>query len=214
MTKFYLLTALATAVLLICVPLTKAQSSDSGAQQLLEKVAEKYGQMAAFSVDFVYEMKQPAANLTDQLIGKAFVQGSMYRLDLGDQQISSNGKAVWSYSREISEVIITTPEPGSGFILQRLFQMHKEKYHYQIIKQERSEQIIALSPQDKNESLFKIELTIDAKSTHLRSCKLFYKDGSRHTYRVRNLRLEKEQPLPYFSFNKKAHKNVEVIDLR
>ena len=212
--KESLLTTLIVSASLFCLSPVQAQPSDPSAQTLLEKVAKKYSQMTAFSVDFVYEMKQPAAQMSDQLIGKAFLQGEMYRLELGGQQISSDGKAIWSYSRETNEVTITVPEPESSFMLQNFFNLHKEKYHYQTAKKEKSNHTIALSPQDKSQSLFKIELNIDTKSTSIRSCKLFYKDGSRHIYRIRSLHTEKKQPLHYFRFNRKTHEDAEVIDLR
>ena len=184
------------------------------ARAVLEQLSTTYSQMPAFSIDFTYELKQPGEKLQN-LEGKGFFQGNMYRLFFGKEEIYNNGQTQWVYLPESKELTITTAEPNKQFELSSLLNSYRQGYRYRILPTKTSSiQLVELVPLDKTEPFFKIQLKIDVQSLFLHSNKIFYKDGSRHTYHIHRCLESKKQSLRYFSFDTRAQKNLDIIDLR
>ena len=181
-------------------------------QDLLEQIAEKYQAMEAFSVQFTYEMHHPQLNITDSFTGKAFVQDTMYVLDLQTQQILSNGEALWTYIQESQEVTITSIDEESELNIQNLLNMYKGNFDSRLLSEEGISRRIELVSKQKDSPLFKAQLLVDTEDMLLQEAKLFYKDGSRFTYTMYDLKIEKAQPKSYFSFQ--VTEQQTVIDLR
>ncbi len=75
-------------------------------------------------------------------------------------------------------------------------------------------------PGDRSDSrkcdnqFFKIRLHISEDDKVLKRWKIFEKNGTRYTYDINNFNPEAAVEEELFAFNKRAHKGVEVVDLR
>lgn len=212
MKKFFLLSVYMFGCLFAHVSLLYAQAAPQ-AQALLKQLSGTYAQMEAFSVDFSYEITYLGTGPSYHAAGKAFVQGPRYRLDLKEQQISCDSLSTWTYFKASHEVTITPSDPKSSLNLQNLFQLLQKDYRYRLRHSAGHTRTLDLIPQDKAPAWFQIQLQIDAKAQTLQRCTFFYKDDSRHIYRLKAPKPEKAQPASYFRLDQ-AYKDAEIIDLR
>ncbi len=183
------------------------------AKDVLEKLSTKYHTIPAFSLSFTYQIKEPESAPT-QVTGKAFVQGNMYQLTLNKQRIYCNDTTMWTYLPAAREVTITAPSTDNYFDPKTLLQRYKQGHRYRVLRTEGQLYTIEITPFDKAQELFKIQLEIDIHTLYLVRGKLFYKDGSRHNYHIQDFREEQPQPATYFIFDTSTPKDLEVIDLR
>jgi len=93
---------------------------------------------------------------------------------------------------------------------------HGYKYIYngEVKIKGRTYQEIDLTPEDINKSFFKVRLEIDKAKKQIYSALIFDKNGNRYTYTLRSFVPNIQIPDNTFTFDPKAHKGVEVVDLR
>ena len=198
--------------LFLCLRFSYAQQKDP--HQLLKQVSKKYRSMPALLLRFSYAIHQAGLDFSDQVQGSALIQQDMYKIDIGDQRIGCDGSSTWTYIPELNEVTITKTSPENSLNLDILFNLYQEKYNYRSLGTQGTRSTIELTPKDKEEELFKIQVHMNTSSVHLEQVKLFYKDGSRYTYVIKGIEEQPLQPEASFRFQSERGQQVEVIDLR
>ncbi|HMR18704.1 MAG TPA: outer membrane lipoprotein carrier protein LolA [Sphingobacterium sp.] len=216
--KKYLLT-----VILHIMVLALAAQTDPAAQELLNKVSQKYEAYKTIRSDFTLEVKdtqgQAFANSGTMLFNKP--QGQ-YRIQIKDDDIISDGKAVWNISKELKEVQITEADDNPNTIgPNNLFSFYKNGYKYvhmpdeQIKKNGKTEpvKVVELSPIDTRTNYFKIKLRVN-KNTHIHDITIFDKSNNRYIYTINTLYVNLNLPKSNFELKKDNYKGYEIIDLR
>jgi outer membrane lipoprotein-sorting protein len=205
---------------------------DAEAKAILNQVSIKYRAYNVVKSDFTFVIDNPQAQETATQEGTIIVQSktNKYKLSLYsqdpttktqvDQEIITDGKNQWTYTKKDKEVQLNKVDNSGdqSFNPAQMFTMYEKGYKYIYTGSEtlkgRVYQIIDLTPEDIDKSFFKIRLMIDKVKKQIYSALIFDKSGNKYDYTIRTFTPNVQVPESTFTFDKKTHPGVEVVDLR
>ncbi len=209
--------------LLSILAITLFGQTDPAAKALLEKVSKKYEQYKTIKSDFNLVVRDAEGNSYNNPGIMMFNKpNNQYCIRLQDQDIISDGKSVWSISKEIKEVQITEAESNTSSIgPNNLFSFYKTGYKYvhmpdeKITKNGKTEtvKVVELSPLNTKTNYFKIKLRIN-NNTHIHDVTIFDKSNNRYIYTINTLYVNHNIAKSNFEFQKEKYKDFEIVDLR
>ncbi|MEM6642023.1 MAG: outer membrane lipoprotein carrier protein LolA [Bacteroidota bacterium] len=187
---------------------------DKEALAVLDAMSANYQSVEAFKASFSQQLINESAGIDETMSGKITVKGDMYVLQVAGQQIYNNGKDVYTYNPEISEVTISSYDPEESEItLSNVYDLYKNGFKYVLTSTDaKGNRIIDLDPESRDKSYFKIRMSITAKD-ELNSFTVFERSGNQYVYSI-NAFEETSLPTNYFTFDTSKYPNVEVIDFR
>ncbi len=211
-----------TGILIGLMPLTAALAQseyDKQARQILDAMSKHYQAIGAYEADFSYSMEIPDQPQADKFEGQIAVKGDKFRLNMGGQEVINDGTTVWTYLEEANEVNIDNYDPEEGDISPtQIYNAYQRGFKYVYVEDEtidgKTYQVIDLIPENTDNQFFKIRLHISEDDKVLKRWKIFEKNGTRYTYDINNFNPEAPVDDEVFTFNKRQHKGVEVVDLR
>ncbi|MEO7463014.1 MAG: outer membrane lipoprotein carrier protein LolA [Ferruginibacter sp.] len=192
--------------------------SDPDAKKVLDAVSSKFKTYKNVSAKFSLKIENSAGKNLGVKNGTVYMKGSRYRINVGSQDIFSDGSNVWTYDKPSNEVTINRLDPNANSITpQKLFTNFYDKdFLYKLngaVKVGgKSLQELELTPIDKTKPFYKVLLYIDKNS--INTTKIFEKNGNRYTYSVASLNTSSAISDALFSFDAKKYPGVEVVDLR
>jgi len=185
---------------------------DADAKAILSKVSAKYKMYDVVKTDFVFTLDNQQAGVKETQSGTLTAKSklnkfkvSLYGADAASknvvqQEIISDGKTQWTYLKKDNEVQVNNVDnSGDGLNPAKIFTIYEHGYKY---------------PEDDKKGFFKVRLEIDKAKSQIYSALIFDKNGNRYTYTVKNLVPNPAVADNMFTFDVKAHKGVEVVDLR
>ena len=201
-----------------CTSLALAQQ-DPKAEKILEAMTRKYQSLKVFSATFNQTLENPKNKIKETMQGEIFVSGNKFRLKMKDQEIINNGTTLWTFMKSENEVNISDNDPEDQQMSpSAIFTLYKKGYKYALVDEIREAgqgyYIIELSPEDKNNPVFKVRLQINKKDNSLKNWTMFRNNGNRYIYSIKNFNPDPEVDANFFSFDKSKYKGVKVIDLR
>lgn len=212
------ITLFAFIIFLTVSQLTQAQ--DPQARQILDAMSKKYQSLKVFRANFNQTLENTSSKMKENVEGEITVMGNKFRLKTEDQEIINNGNTIWTYIKSENEVNISENDPADeGMTPNKIFTMYKKGYKSAYVEEAKVGgelcDVIELSPEDRNDPVFKVRLNISKKDKSLKSWVMFRNNGNRYTYSISDF-----TPNPnnvdnnYFAFDKSKFKGVKVIDLR
>jgi outer membrane lipoprotein-sorting protein len=201
---------------------------DTQAKVILDQLSKKYHSYNMVKSDFTFIIEDQQNNAQQTQEGTLIVQArtnkyklSLYGTDSKDieQEIISDGKSQWTYLKKDKEVQLTNVDHSDGgFNPAQLFTMYDKGYKYIYTGNKnidgRVYQIVDLTPEDIKKSFFKIRLTIDKVKKQIYNALIFDNNGNKYNYTLRSFTPNVQMPESIFTFDKKAHPGVELVDLR
>jgi len=201
---------------------------DVAAKAILNKVSEKYRSYDAVKTDFVFTLDNPQAGIKDTQRGTltARSKSNKFRVVLYApattaiaQEIISDGKTQWTYLKKDNEVQVNNVDnSGEGINPAKVFTIYEHGYKYiyngDVKIGGKTYQEIDLTPEDAKKPFFKVRLEIDKVKKQIYSALIFDKNGNRYIYTLKSFTANVQIPDNAFTFDVKAHKGVEVVDLR
>ncbi len=211
-----------TGILITLMPLAAVQAQseyDKEARKILDAMSQHYQAIGAYEADFSYTMEIPDQPQADQFEGQITVKGDKFRLNMGGQEVINDGTTQWTYLEEANEVNIDNYDPEEGDISPtQIYNAYQRGFKYVYEEDEtingKAYQVVDLIPENKDNQFFKIRLHISQEDKVLKRWKIFEKNGTRYTYDINNFDPEAPVDDEVFTFNKRKHKGVEVVDLR
>ncbi len=196
-----------------------AQAQDPKARQILDAMSKKYQSMKVFRADFNQTLENTSSKVKENVEGEITVMGNKFRLKTEDQEIINNGNTIWTYIKSENEVNISENDPeDEGMTPNKIFTMYKKGYKSAYIEEAKVDgelcDVIELSPEDRNDPVFKVRLNISKKDKSLKSWVMFRNNGNRYTYSITDFTPNPNVDNNYFAFDKTKFKGVKVIDLR
>jgi outer membrane lipoprotein-sorting protein len=218
------------SVLSLLTTYTFAQK-DAAAKDILNKVSAKYRTFNVVKTDFDFTLENKQAGVTETqsgtLISKS--KANKFKVTLYGpqaaakpevaQEIISDGKTQWTYLKKDNEVQVNNVDiSGEGLNPAQIFTIYEHGYKY-IYNGDtkvggKAYQEIDLTPDDASKSFFKVRLLIDKAKKQIYSALIFDRNGNRYTYTLKSFIPNPPVAESIFSFDPKAHKGVEVVDLR
>ena len=189
------------------------------AKKLWEQVSKKYDAYSTIQSSFSFSARQ-AEGETYTEKGTLYLNKpkNQYRVELGVQDLISDGKTTWSVLKEDKEVQISEAENSNQTIgPNNLFTFYKKGFKYVGMDDERLGndvlQVVELSPIDTKTNYFKIKLRVN-KNKHIHDVLIFDKSGARYTYTIQTLYVNHPISSSTFSFSRSAYPTFELVDLR
>ena len=208
-----------TASLLIVSSWVMAQK-DKKATAILDEMSKKYQTMKSFSASCTYGVEGTNAKLTESYKGDVTVKGAKFRLKMLGQEVFTNGKELYSYTKETNECQVSDFNPAEMDALSptKIYTIYKKGYKYVFVEEvkEGSQlyEVVELSPEDKGSKVAKVQIKVDKKDKSVKSWKVWDKNGKRTVFRVDKFMANAPADDKIFTFDKKKYPGVEVVDLR
>ncbi len=202
---------------------------DAAAKKILNQVSAKYKSYDVVKTDFTFTYENPQANTKDTQTGTLISRSKANKFKVTiynpedktvvDQEIISDGKSQWTYIKKDKEVELSDVDHSPESINPaQLFTIYEHGYKYIYNGDERVDgklcQIIDLTPEDTKTTFFKVRLSIDKAKKQIESALIFDKNGSRYNYIIRTFTPNVKVSESLFTFDKKDHPGVELVDLR
>lgn len=213
-------TILIGALLCGMVSVSSAQSTDPKAKVVLDGVSKKFKSLTSVVANFILKVEGANNKVSDTKKGTVFLKGAKYKVALDGQEIISDNKTSWTYSKDVNEVTINSVDQSSSAMTPaKLFTNFYDKDYLYRMEGETTEkgkvlQNIELTPTDKSKSMFKVLVSIDKKSQTIARMKMFEKNGNKVTYEITNFTPNAAVTEGTFTFDAKKYPGVEVVDLR
>jgi outer membrane lipoprotein-sorting protein len=202
---------------------------DVDAKKILNQVSRKYRSYDVVKTDFTFTFENQQSGTKDSQTGTLVSRSkaNKYKVTIYnpqdkttvDQEIISDGKSQWTYIKKDKEVELSNVDNSSDALNPaQLFTIYEKGYKYVYNGDEKVDgklcQVIDLTPEDANKQFFKVRLSIDKATKQIYSAMIFDKNGSRYNYIIRSFTPNVKVPDSMFTFDKKDHPGVEVVDLR
>jgi outer membrane lipoprotein-sorting protein len=211
---------LITAAVLMSMTMAGAQTAaEQKAADLLKKASTKIKAFTTMEVDFTYVMENTQMGIKETMNGKVFSKGDKYRMTVGDNVFISDGKSVWNYIDDLSEIHINTIENTEGGLSPTaLLNDFETQYQAKFIKQETHNgklvDIIDLVP-NAPQSFFKYRMALEASNQNLIYTTAFDRHGGTYTYTIVTLKPNLPVAENKFQFNRSDFPaSADVIDMR
>ncbi len=214
MTQKFILLALAAGL-----ALPAAAQQDPKAGKILDAVSAKYTALKSFEAGFTQTLENPAAKLKQNLTGDVTVSGQKYHLKTSGQEVINDGKTTWTYLKSENEVNISESDPSNQDMSPaQMYSMYKKGYKYTYVQSLKdagvASDLIELTPEDRKNDVFKVQLIVGTADKAIHSVKTFKKNGTRTTFTLKNFKPNVPVTATSFAFDKAQHPGVKVVDLR
>lgn len=205
--------------LLVSAQFAHAQTSDQNAVKLLKSVSQKYSAYKTMQMDVSLTIENLETKSKETKTGKVSGKGNMFKAEMGNQIIMSDGKTLWTYLKDVNEVQISDFEQGQGIMSPNdIFKIAEKDYLVymgeKVTEGGKSLQIIELTPKNKSLSFSKIKMYIDTSDNTVKKGVVYDKNAIHYTYTISNFKSNVDMPDSNFKFDKTKYPGVEVIDLR
>ena len=220
MKKTILIGALLCGMVSVGTAQTKGGQNDPKAKAVLDGVSRKFKSLTSVVANFILKIEGSNNNVSDTKKGTVYLKGAKYKVALDGQEIISDNKTSWTYTKDANEVTINSVDQSAGTMTPaKLFTNFYDKDYLYRLDGETTEkgkvlQNIELTPTDKSKSMFKVLVSIDKKNQTIARMKMFEKNGNKVTYEITNFTPNAGVNESTFTFDTKKYPGVEVVDLR
>ena len=203
-------------ILALCSSIALAQT-DAKAKAILDKTVEHIKSYPAVEIVFDLSMINKAEDINETHHGKAYMKDKMYRIDVMDVINYFDGEVIYTYMPDQEEVNIKNPDENEDEMLNPsiLFDIHNQKFTQKLVEDKDGKAYIELTPKQSHKQISKIGVWFNTKTNMVEKVTSFGKDGNDVVITIKSLKKpEKELDVTIFRFDKDAHPEVDVIDLR
>ncbi len=194
---------------------------DVKAKEVLDKLSQKTKTYKTIKIEFSTTIENLAKKTKETNTGSVFMKATKYKVNFLNTELYCDGKTIWSYLKEAQEVNIKNASDEDNSVLNpaKIFTIYNEGFKYQYLgeKTENGKNVheIDLFPIKSGEKNYsRVKLVIDKDNLQIVSIKTIGKDGINYTINVTKFTADQNMDDNIFIYDEKAHKGVEVIDLR
>ena len=210
MTRFATLSRLGGA-LVLAVVLCTGQAVAQTAEQKARELQRRYGTVRSLQADFV----QTSGG--QSLRGTIAVRGNAFRLDLGEQVLVTDGRTMWSYSRDDQQVVVQAYDEGQvGFSVGQLFTDYLRVFRATGASTARlggvAYDVLSLRPRASGSSVRDATLYVRSSDAVPTRVRVHDRNGGSLQFDVANVRLNRTLAANTFRFT--APRGTETVDLR
>ncbi len=182
------------------------------AQEYLDNLANAVQKAPGLKIAFEAKLSDLSGENTESGKGMLFLSKNLSRLDIDGSEIYSNDETQWVYLPEEQEVTIQ-PIEENELTPASIFTIYKNGYRFRLLKEEKDNVIVELSPFHIESDYVRITLNINTANEQLNSFVAQGRDGKLTNVTITQWE-EKTIPENEIKYIESAHPDVEVIDLR
>ena len=187
-------------------------SQQSNANALIKKMVKTFRdpKNVEVSYDYCYQEKGKSPEKKQQ--GKAYMEGERYKIVMNEQETISDGKVIWTYLVEEQEAMVSDAGFGDDNTPFKLITTLDRDYTATLIEtNEKRQSVVQLT---NPEGRYPKVIVRIAKDGSLDSAEIEEAGGGMLTIEVKDLKVNQTFDDAFFSFDEKAHPDVEIIDMR
>jgi outer membrane lipoprotein-sorting protein len=170
---------------------------------IFEQLASNYKKAKSITAEFKNEDDSMNGTLIADKSGK-------YLIKTNSRTICSDRKSIWNYSKEDKKVIISKYEESGDISIENVFFDFSENYTQKSENKESGYTVLYLTPKKKSGSAGDVKLCV---SSDLQIKKIiFVSNYGEDSWKI--LKIETNTKIPNGTFEFKAPKDAQVIDLR
>lgn len=183
------------------------------AGQLVKRVIDQLNSHKNYEIAFDYEVGNSLTAVSEIETGKATLKGEAYKLEIAGQEITSDGKTLWTYLIDDEEVMVGNATDESLMTPIKMLTTYDKDYSMKYVKQavKGKKCVEMLNPKGEFK---RITLTIDEKKLEIEKAKIEAQSGDEIVVTIKSYNYDKTVKDNFFTFDEKMHKNVDVIDMR
>lgn len=209
------------SIVFILSSLISYGQKDPAAKAILKDMKEKYDSYQTMEVNFDLILEIPESPSETQS-GQIIQAGEKYRVKLDDQAIYCDGTGIWVHLIGNNEVQINdldTSEDSEMMSPKDLLRIYEsEDFDYAITGDAKEGgipvQYIEFKPMDRDSEYSKIKMTVESKENQLKSLRIFGKDGSQYTIKLKSMETNHYVDASTFTFDESQFPGVRIEDLR
>ena len=201
--------ALVALAAVLCTGQATAQTTNPEA--VARRLQQRYGTVRSLQADFV----QTTGG--QRLRGTLAVRGPAFRLDLGEQVLVTDGRTMWSYSRDDRQVVVQDYDEGQvGFSVGQVFTDYLRVFRVTgattaTLAGVRHD-VLSLRPRASGSSVRDATLYVRSSDAVPTRVRVHDRNGGTLQFDVSNVRLNRALPASTFRFD--APRGTETVDLR
>ena len=166
------------------------------------------------NVELTYKYQIEADGKTSEIQqGKGWLQGEAYKVEMVEQHIISDSKTIWTYLVDEEEVMISNAEDGVDNTPLKLFTSLDENYVATLsdIDDKGTATIELANPKGQ---YHRVTLRANVGKMTIKGLDVYLEDGTKLIININEMKFDQELDDKFFTFDPKAHPNVDVIDMR
>ena len=199
--------------------LSNSEIQDNRSSVILNKLSKTYKTYKSVKASFNIKIDNKQNNTTVKQSGVLYQKGKKFKVNISGQEISFDGKTIWTYIEDANEVQISKFDPKSIDINpSEIFTIYEKGFLHSYSGQKKvgnsTLDIVKLTPMDKNKSYFLVKLSVDKLANKIKEMSVHNKNGLITTYSISKFEPNVNINDSYFKFNPKDKPGVIEIDLR
>ncbi len=191
--------------------------AQNGAKDILDKSSAKIKAYPAVEIEFSLIMENKEEDIREEHQGKAYMKGSLYKLEVMDVVNYYDGKNIYTYMPEAQEVNLKNPSDEEEEMLNptKIFNIHNTGFKQKLISNTGGTAYIELYPNDLNKNFIKIGIWVKTSDSSIQKVESFGKDGNNLIIKIKSLKQPTQLPTDsFFKFDPAQHPEVEIVDMR
>jgi outer membrane lipoprotein-sorting protein len=210
------------------------ETHDPNAKKILDKVQTTTKGYQTLRASFEWTLENKAEKTKDSKSGFMFIKGEKYKLILSGTEMFTDGKTMWTYSKDANEITISEVEEDGESIISnptKIFNLYQKGFKYvlkgeeqrdvkvkkdgKIVTEKKSCQIIHLYPESpKSKEFHTIELVVEKATTQIISINIKFKNGSDQIIEITEYKPNVTMADALFSYDPSKYPGAEVNDMR
>jgi chaperone LolA len=188
-------------------------------QKIISNIKDNYKKMKTFESDFTQIQMWELASEESRITGKIYMNSDdSFRVEMPEgDYIISNGKTVWRYSTENSQVLIEDVKNNEeSMIPGKLFFDFTDRYNLKDYSEKKEDgKVIYMldleAPKGKDRFIYRLKVKVNSDFLPV-EIESFDLDENKNVYILENIKINTEIAKDKFTYVKKD--GTEVIDLR
>ncbi len=196
-------------------------SQSTEVENILKEFSNKIKNQKTIYTKFIFSNLNQNNEVLDSFEGEMYLKKDKFKLLFPGNEIISDGKILWQYMEEVSEVTISEKEDDEGILSnpKKIFTIYEYEFKYKLNQEITINNTvnyeIDLFPIKIDESNYsRIRLLIGKSDMVLSSIKYFSKDGNIYTIIINDFKTDLTLDDSIFEFDAKNYPGVEINDMR
>lgn len=199
-----------------------AQDQDPKAKLILDDLSKVTKAYKTIASEYVFTIVNKEKKQLEKQLGKVQVKGNKFKLEIPGNAIVCDGKTIWAYNKDASEVTIKNSDETNEDQLNpsKIFTMYETGYKYKYEKEEKIGavicHVITLYPSVKPEKkkFHTVKLYIDKSKKQIVKIIMLMKDGTTQSYEIKSFKPNAQLADAVFVFDLKPFKADQITDER
>lgn len=185
-------------------------SAQDKASELIQQVAQSIGSHKNIEVSFTYQNVYGTNQSEAEKEGIGYFQGEAYKVVMDGTENISNGTTKWAYLIDEDEVMVSNATDGDNPV-KLLTELEKGSTVKTKGTDANGNQLIEYFDKDGDSMGLVLKFS---KKGDFKGLEMDFGEGESLILNVTGIKYDQDYPESFFTFDEKAHPNVEVIDMR